>query len=351
MQRSSLNEDFAPTVFQSPLYLENYRRFFGGGKRFHALQTGGARAWLMTRGHVLKRLEWWGAGIHDIGAASSTRFQDWPILWREIEALAARHSMTQLAQIEAASPLVELARSSGWQISAAETCPLLELTDNWDEYVASLGKSMRDQVKRLPKRLERDFAVTHHLAKTGGETQSALDDLFRLHGKRWRARGQTGVLVLPRRQRFQRALCDDLLKRDQLRLWTLKCDGRAVASLLFYFYNRRMSYFIGGFEPEMGKYSVGTCLFAQVIRHAIDEGAREIDFLKGQEAYKYRLGATDRDYVTLENFRPGIGGDLMQRRARLEKAFMQRLHQRFSAAHADAKPAGEKAKNTESSTR
>lgn len=285
----------------------------------------------MTSGCVLKRLEMWGAGIHDLGAASSTRSEGWPLLWREIEALAARHDMTQFAQIAVESPLVELARASNWRISPAEPCPMLTLPSAWDGYLQILTKKMREQVKYLPRRLAKEFPVSHHLVQSEAELQSGLDDLLRLHGKRWRARGQTGVLVLPRRQQFQRALCHDLLQRDMLRLWTLKCDGRAVCALLFYFYNGRMSYFIGGFEPEMSKWSVGTCLFAHVIHHAIDEGARDIDFLKGAEPYKYRLGATDREYVTLETFRDGARGRLMERRAALEKSLMHRLHERFGA--------------------
>ena len=338
----SSKEEFAPTVFQSSPYLENYRRFFGHGKTFHALEADGARAWLMTRGRTLKRLEWWGAGIHDIGAASSTGngsdVDNSARLWSEIEALSARHDMTQLAQIAADAPLVECARAANWVVSPAEKCPLLTLPASWDEYAASLSKNMREQIKRYPKKLEREFPVTYHLAQNGAELESGLDDLFRLHGKRWRARGQTGVLVLPRRQKFQRALCHDFLQRDWLRLWTLKCDGRAVSVLLFYFYNGRLSYFIGGFDPEMGKWSVGTCLFTRVIQSAIDEGAQDIDFLKGEESYKYRLGATDREYVTLEQFQTGARGRLMQSRVALEKSLMHRLHQRFSAAHAKDSP-------------
>ncbi len=325
----------APTIFQSPIYLENYRRFFGSGKRFHAVEAEGARVWLMTRGRVVKRLEMWGAGIGDLGAASSTRSENWPLLWREIESLAARHDMTQLAQLEANSPLVELARLAKWTISSAEPCPLLVLPDSWDKYLQILTKKMREQVKYLPRKLAKDFAVSYHLAQSEAEVEQGLNDLFALHGKRWRARGQTGVLVLPRRQQFQRALCRDLFRNKGLRLWTLKCDDKAVCALLFYFYNGRYSYFIGGFDPQMGKWSVGTCLFVRVIQSAIEDGTQEIDFLKGEEPYKYRLGATNREYVTLETFRPGARGKLMQSRASLEKAFMTFLHERFGAEKVD----------------
>ena len=330
----------APTVFQSESYLRNYRRFFGCGKAFHHLQSDDGEAWLQSRGRVAKRLEMWGAGIHDVGAArvetSSTRSSN-SQLWSQIEELASHHAATQLAQIEATSPLVERARAAHWQIIPAEVCPVLSLPDSWDEYVKSLGKNMREQIKRYPKRLAKQFEVEYSMSQSANETEVALTHLFRLHGKRWRARGQTGVLILPRRQGFQRALCEELRQQNQLRLWTATVNGQAACVLLSYFYDRRYSFFIGGFEPDLMRWSVGTCLFAQVLRHAIEaDGAREFDFLKGREEYKYRLGAQDREYVTLQTFSKNARGALMRRKLALEETLMHKFHERFSASKSDS---------------
>ena len=368
-----------PTIFQSRPYLMAYRRHFGAGKKFHKLRAapgtksvfsgnGDPRAhlslsphlraahfsttffdnersdsdissvcdtaFLMTRGRTLKRLEWWGAGIHDVGGAHMSTHAGAQSLWQQIEALAACHDGACLAQIDARSPLLTLAARSNWNITPAETCPVLSFPDSFSSYVASLGKNMREQIKRYPKRLEKNFAVSYEMAQSAEEVQSALDDLFTLHGKRWRARGQTGVLVLPRRQKFHRALCEDLRARDALRLWTLRCDHRAACVLLCYFHANRYFFFIGGFEPELMRWSVGTCLFARVFQHAIEEGASEFDFLRGAEEYKYRLGAIDRDYKTISTFAPSARGRLLQKRLRLEDALKQRMYGAFSSGHA-----------------
>jgi CelD/BcsL family acetyltransferase involved in cellulose biosynthesis len=328
-----------PTVFQAPSYLMAYRRYFGTGKTFHRLRVAeqgseiqGA-AFLMTRGHIAKRLEWWGAGIHDIGDVSCARPSAAADLWRKIEHLAARHDATHLAQIDARSPLIELAARAGWQVAPAEACPVLRLPAAWPEYVAVLGKNMREQIKRYPKRLEKQFSVQYELARSEDQVRRALTDLFALHGKRWRARGQTGVLALPRRQKFHRAVCATFLRRDWLRLWTLRCDGQPACVLLNYFYDGRYYFFIGGFEPELMRWSVGICLFSRVLQRAIEEGATEFDFLRGEEEYKYRFGAVNRDYKTLSMFQPSSRGRLLRKRIQLEAALTHRIHQAFSAAH------------------
>ncbi len=331
----------APTPFHTREYLMAYRRSFGARKKFHRLRAGETgSAFLMTRGRSARRLEWWGAGIHDIGDAAYNCPETAAALWHKIESLASHHDGAHLAQIPAGSQLVALAQAAGWHIGEAEKCPVLSLPSTWEEYLKQLGKNMREQIKRYPKRLEKQFAVEYLLAQTEAEIQSALSDLFRLHGARWRARGQTGVLATPGRQKFHRAVCSAFAKRGWLRLWTLRCDGEAVCVLLSYFYAGKYYFFIGGFAPEFSRWSVGVCLFSRVLRQAIEEGATEFDFLKGEEEYKYRFGAQNRDYKTISFFQNSSRGKLLQKRVLLEEKLMQKLHEKFSAAH--RKPAGEK---------
>ncbi len=320
------------TVFQSRAYRELYKAHFGRGKRFLELETRtGAAIWLQSRGFEARRLEMWGEGIADCGGARSDE-QNVLELWGTLRGVARNYDGAVLNQIAATSPLVQLAQDGGWAVSKAEVCPALEFPSSFDQYVKSLGKNMREQIKRYPKRLEKNFSVEIELARTPEQVEECLRDLFELHGKRWRARGQTGVLVLPARQKFHRALCHDFLARDWLRLWRLKLDGRAACVLLCYFWGGKFWFFIGGFEPELQKWSVGTCLFARVFQEAIAEGAREFDFLRGAEDYKYRFGAQDRDFVNLHWFASTPRGRVLRKRVALEREFWRRVHTRFGAS-------------------
>jgi len=321
------------TPFHSIPYLMAYRRHFGGGKEFHRISgEEGAKAFLMTRGRTARRVEWWGAGIHDIGGGLYDSLPQAQQLWRRIENFTRPFHGARLAQIPEDSLLIPLALADGWQVEEAEVCPVLHLPDSWDAYLKMLGRNMREQMRRYPKRLEKNFAVEYELAQDESAMHAALDDLFRLHGKRWRARGQTGVLATPRRQRFHREVCRAFLKRDWLRLWTLRCDGEAVCVLLHYAYQQKYFFFIGGFDPEWSRWSVGTCLFAHVFQQAIGEGAQSFDFLRGAEAYKYRYGAVDHHYKTLCWHRDSPRGHLLRRRIHLEKQLQHQIHKRFSAA-------------------
>ncbi len=319
------------TVFQSRAYRDLFRRHFGRGKGFLELLTSdGAGVWLQSRGGAVRRLEMWGQGIADCGGAQCDDGNA-RALWQLLRGVAGESDGVLLKQVSADSPLVEWARRGGWSVETAEVCPTLPLPGTFESYVKSLGKNMREQIKRYPKRLEKSFAVEAEVARTPAQVTEFLTDLFALHGKRWRARGQTGVLVLPARQRFHRELCADFLARDWLRLWRLRLDGRAACVLLSYFWGGKYWFFIGGFEPELQKWSVGTCLFARAFQEAINEGAQEFDFLRGAEDYKYRFGAVDRAFVDISWFAPTARGALLRRQGALEREFWRRIHARFGA--------------------
>ncbi|RUX44983.1 GNAT family N-acetyltransferase, partial [Mesorhizobium sp. M7A.F.Ca.CA.002.09.1.1] len=52
--------------------------------------------------------------------------------------------------------------------------------------------------------------------------------------------------------------------------------------------------YLGGFDPAYAEESPGAILIGHAIVESIREDAREFDFLRGQEAYKYGWGAADR---------------------------------------------------------
>jgi CelD/BcsL family acetyltransferase involved in cellulose biosynthesis len=61
-----------------------------------------------------------------------------------------------------------------------------------------------------------------------------------------------------------------------------------------------------GFDPEWAKLSAGVMVIGGVIEDTIRESVERIDFLRGQEDYKYWWGAVDRERFR-RVLRPGAG--------------------------------------------
>ena len=71
-------------------------------------------------------------------------------------------------------------------------------------------------------------------------------------------------------------------------------DERPVAVGYMVTAKNRAYDYITGFDPDVAALGAGTVLVGCAIEAAVEERAREFDFLRGREAYKYRWGAHDR---------------------------------------------------------
>jgi len=121
-----------------------------------------------------------------------------------------------------------------------------------------------------------------------------IGTLIDLHGQRWTARHEPGVLGTPQVQRFHLEAAPRLLAAEMLRLYGLRIQGRVVGVYYGFAHRGRAYGYLSGFDPGSASQSPGSVLLAHAIHEAVREGCREFHFLRGQEPYKYAWGAVDR---------------------------------------------------------
>ena len=83
-------------------------------------------------------------------------------------------------------------------------------------------------------------------------------------------------------------IAEGFSERGWLALYFLMVEEEPVAAQFCAEYNQKMLYFLGGFDVEFSKYSVGNLITAKIIEACIKRGVKEYDFLKGAESYKFR---------------------------------------------------------------
>lgn len=218
--------------------------------------------------------------------------------------------------------------ADGWGASrqTVEVCPYIDLTGHdWTSYLESLGSSHRYNVRRRFRKLHREFAVEFQQAdseQVRGDAFGALVDLH--HLRRDELDGSDG-LHTESLVRFHEAFSALALQRGWLRLYLMKLDGRPAAALYGFAYGRKFYFYQSGFDPALGRYSVGLVLLAHTIRCAIDEGAVEYDLLHGDEDYKYRWTAIERDLCRVNLYPPDARGKLSLRLMQLKQRIKRTL--------------------------
>jgi CelD/BcsL family acetyltransferase involved in cellulose biosynthesis len=171
-----------------------------------------------------------------------------------------------------------------------EPAPSIDLTNitTFDEHLERIDKKDRHEIRRKVRRGE-GAGVTIS-AKT-----HAVDDLaefIKLHRARW---GHHGLFTED--ETFMR----ELFSRAPENLITIivarNLEFGAFAAGLFLRDATGIRYWNAGGELAARSLSPGILLFAHGLQMAIAEQKQTFDFLRGNESYKYEVGATDVDVL------------------------------------------------------
>jgi CelD/BcsL family acetyltransferase involved in cellulose biosynthesis len=184
-------------------------------------------------------------------------------------------------------------------------CPFIPLDDSWEKFTKRLSKNTRTNLGRRRRQVAKQFKAEYDVA-SAATLREAMEELFRLHNARWRRRGTSGALAGTRMQGFHHDMAAQFVARGWLRLHRLKLDGVTRAAFYCFQLGTRVYYYLSGFDVAFGKYSIGNVLMAQAIETAIADGAREFDFLRGDETYKFAWKAEERETLRLILGRPAL---------------------------------------------
>ena len=187
--------------------------------------------------------------------------------------------------------LPSLFRQRGYAVTleTEDVAPGVHLPESWDEYLGTLRKKDRHEFRRKLRRLEEAGGYRWHPSDSA-HLEADLEHLFAL------MRGSLGEkrhFLTPEREHFFRGIAAELGERQMLRLFFLEVgDERVAAALVFDYANTRLLY-NSGYNTAYASLSVGFLLTILCMKEAIQHGLGYFDFLRGNEPYKYHLGAQD----------------------------------------------------------
>jgi CelD/BcsL family acetyltransferase involved in cellulose biosynthesis len=182
---------------------------------------------------------------------------------------------------------------------AGVNCWRMELPSDWEGFVASLGKNLRREVRRLERHLfETNRAVLHEV-KQLDELPRVMEILIELHQARHKMLGDAGCFASARFLAFYRSVVPELLRQGCLEFFWLELDGKPVAAEYQMVGDDVMYAYQSGVDPAALEHSPGKVIHLGILRHAIAGGYRAFDFLRGDEAYKAHFGARPRASVEL----------------------------------------------------
>jgi CelD/BcsL family acetyltransferase involved in cellulose biosynthesis len=179
------------------------------------------------------------------------------------------------------------------QVEREDVCPVTTFPDGVDieGFLSTLGKKERHEIRRKVRRAEAAGGIR---LTDSTDPLADLDVFIDLHQKRW---GERGLFPPTRGGEQSRVLVRRLLELfgpdGPFRLTILTVGERVIASGLHFETQTDLLYYNAGLDPDARELSPGVLMIHAYVRRALERGIRRMDFLRGDEPYKYEWGAVD----------------------------------------------------------
>jgi hypothetical protein len=177
---------------------------------------------------------------------------------------------------------------------SALNCWRLDLPSTWEEYVNTLSRSYRREVRRTEREYFEKGRAVLHVVQRLDDLHNAMELLIDLHQRRRQSMGQQGCFASPRFMAFYRSVLPEMMRQGQLQFYLLELDGRQVAAEYHLSGGGALYAYQAGVDPEAMQFQAGKLLNLAIIRRAIEQGYRAFDFLRGDEPYKAHFRAKPR---------------------------------------------------------
>ena len=188
--------------------------------------------------------------------------------------------------------LVGTAQNRGYEVLCQPEDVSLEvnLPSTWEEYLATLDKKQRHEVRRKLRRLREVGNVEHHCLQLGQEVEDYMGTFLKLFSL---SRDEKAHFMTSQMESFFRSLAKAMAEVGLLRFGVIELNAQPVAMTMGFDYDDSHYLYNSAYDPQFNYLSVGLLCKVLCLKESIEKGKKKWDFLKGDETYKYQLGGRE----------------------------------------------------------
>ena len=186
-------------------------------------------------------------------------------------------------------------------------CHFVTLPSTVEEYESQLSGHRRKRIRRGIRCLEKMGEVHFAKAETVEHALATLDLLAGLHQARWTARGAAGNFASTLFTEFHRRFIQRTFSLGWPELWSLRVDGEPIACRYNIRYQGKIASYTSGMKAVDDKrVAPGVLTYYFAIKAAVESGAKEYNFMLGDQLNKKSLSNATRELVTLRIVRSSV---------------------------------------------
>lgn len=168
--------------------------------------------------------------------------------------------------------------------------------ESFDEYMRSLSKNQRGNLRRDRNLISRCFQVTQDIVYNEAAVESEFQKFIQMHNEQWQSVNKLGHFNdWPLGTEFQTCLVNVQSQRGRVRLVRLLFDDQVVSYQLCYQFGARWYWRLPArlVGSQWEKFALGRVGLVMEFEAAISEGINEIEAGAGHYDYKVKLGGQE----------------------------------------------------------
>ncbi|MEG3581472.1 MAG: GNAT family N-acetyltransferase [Chloroflexota bacterium] len=192
--------------------------------------------------------------------------------------------------------LIEACRTLNFKFEATfeDVSPVIKLPKTWNDYLMSLTKKNRHEIRRKMRRLEEAGDINIETTNTQN-LRERISTFFALMIEN----KEKKKFLTSDRKKFMSEIISDAIQNNYGDLNFLTVNGSYVATSFYFVQDSKISVYNSGFDQSFSELSVGLLNHVLNIKKRIDT-FEEFDFLRGSENYKFRLGCESKNLIKIE---------------------------------------------------
>jgi len=176
-------------------------------------------------------------------------------------------------------------------------CPRMTLPGSYEALTKRWSGNHRSQLRRRERRLGEMGELAFHVAQMREEILGGLQTMFAIHRVNWNERGGGSEFDDPANEAFVKRIAEGL-PMELLHYSELRLDGKAISCNFDFRLDDEILFYKGAFDIAYSRFSPGMVHTAKVSEWAIAQGIHTLDFMQGEEDYKYLWADSVRETVS-----------------------------------------------------
>ena len=215
--------------------------------------------------------------------------KSFPVEWGLLDLYNIPEDSPTLPALKAES----LKRGWVYTVEVFRPTPYIPLPTDFEDYLAALDKKQRHEIRRKLRRIEEAGNEVSWYISDGTQLEEDISTFLDLMGND----AEKTRFLTPAMRTQMSGLIHTAHSHGWLWLAFLEINGRKAAAALNFDYQGKLWGYNSGADRNFMELSPGWVLLTHNLKWAIENGRSEFDFLRGDEAYKYRFGALKRQVM------------------------------------------------------